>query len=156
MGVKQAQVKQSQADLNQATVQAPTRGTILEIVARPGDRVGEEGLLLMGDTTRMGVIAEVYQSDLAEIRPGQTATITANGFPGRSQNAKVVEIAQQISGQSVATGVAGDNVDQRVVRVKLALPEESLAVASRINNLQVNVLFDPLTDQQRRIRPEKP
>ena len=156
VGVKQAQVKQTKADLNQATVKAPSRGTILQIVARPGDRVGEEGLLLMGDTTRMGVVAEVYQSDLPEIRPGQTATITANGFPGRSQKATVVEIAQQISGQSVATGEAGDRVDQRVVRVKLALPEESLAVASRINNLQVNVLFDPLTDQQRRIRPEKP
>ena len=156
VGVKQAQVKQAQADLNQATVNAPSRGTILEIVARPGDRVGEEGLLLMGDTTRMGVTAEVYQSDLPEIRPGQTATITANGFPGRSQKATVVEIAQQISGQSVATGEAGDKVDQRVVRVKLALPEESLAVASRINNLQVNVLFDPLTDQLRRIRPETP
>ena len=47
-------------------------------------------------------------------------------------------------------------VDKRVVQVKLALPKESLAVASRINNLQVNVLFDPLTDEQRRIRPKQP
>ena len=149
-------MKQARADLNQATVKAPSKGTILEILARAGDRVGEDGLLLMGDTTRMGVVAEVYQSDLPEIRPGQTATITATGFPGRSQNAEVTEIAQQISSQSVTSGEAGDKVDKRVVKVKLALPEESLAVASRINNLQVNVLFDPLTDEQRRIRPKQP
>ena len=156
VSVRQAQVKQARADLDQATVKAPSKGTNLEILARAGDRVGEDGLLLMGDTTRMGVVAEVYQSDLPEIRPGQTATITASGFPGRSQNAEVIEIAQQISSQSVTTGEAGDKVDKRVVKVKLALPEESLAVASRINNLQVNVLFDPLTDEQRRIRPKQP
>ena len=156
VSVRQAQVKQARADLDQATVKAPSKGTNLEILARAGDRVGEDGLLLMGDTTRMGVVAEVYQSDLPEIRPGQTATITATGFPGRSQNAEVTEIAQQISSQSVTTGEAGDKVDKRVVKVKLALPEESLAVASRINNLQVNVLFDPLTDEQRRIRPKQP
>ena len=156
VSVRQAQVKQARADLDQATVKAPSKGTILEILARAGDRVGEDGLLLMGDTTRMGVVAEVYQSDLPEIRPGQTATITATGFPGRSQNAEVTEIAQQISSQSVTSGEAGDKVDKRVVKVKLALPEESLAVASRINNLQVNVLFDPLTDEQRRIRPKQP
>ncbi|QNI58715.1 ABC exporter membrane fusion/ DevB family [Synechococcus sp. BIOS-U3-1] len=156
VGVKQAQVKQARADLDQSTVKAPSKGTILEILARPGNRVGEDGLLLLGDTTKMGVVAEVYQSDLPEIRPGQTATITANGFPDRSQKAKVTEIAQQISSQSVATGEAGDKVDQRVVKVKLALPKESLAIASRINNLQVNVLFDPLTDEQRRIRPQQP
>ena len=156
VSVRQAQVKQARADLDQATVKAPSKGTILEILARAGDRVGEDGLLLMGDTTRMGVVAEVYQSDLPEIRPGQMATITATGFPGRSQNAEVTEIAQQISSQSVTSGEAGDKVDKRVVKVKLALPEESLAVASRINNLQVNVLFDPLTDEQRRIRPKQP
>ena len=156
VSVRQAQVKQARADLGQATVKAPSKGTILEILARAGDRVGEDGLLLMGDTTRMGVVAEVYQSDLPEIRPGQMATITATGFPGRSQNAEVTEIAQQISSQSVTSGEAGDKVDKRVVKVKLALPEESLAVASRINNLQVNVLFDPLTDEQRRIRPKQP
>ncbi|KZR87355.1 hypothetical protein MITS9509_01205 [Synechococcus sp. MIT S9509] len=56
----------------------------------------------------------------------------------------------------MATGEAGDKVDKRVVKVKLALPKESLAIASRINNLQVNVLFNPLTDEQRRIRPQQP
>ena len=156
VSVRQAQVKQARADLDQATVKAPSKGTILEILARAGDRVGEDGLLLMGDTTRMGVVAEVYQSDLPEIRPGQMATITASSFPGQSQNAELTEIAQQISSQSVTSGKAGDKVDKRVVKVKLALPEESLAVASRINNLQVNVLFDPLTDEQRRIRPKQP
>ena len=156
VSVRQAQVKQARADLDQATVKAPSKGTNLEILARAGDRVGEDGLLLMGDTTRMGVVAEVYQSDLPEIRPGQTATITATGFPGQSQNAEVTEIAQQISSQSVTSGEAGDKVDKRVVKVMLALPEESLAVASRINSLQVNVLFDPLTDEQRRIRPKQP
>ena len=156
VSVKQAQVKQARADLDQATVKAPSKGTILEILARPGNRVGEDGLLLMGDTTRMGVVAEVYQSDLPEIRPGQTATVSANGFPGRTQQATVTEIAQQISSQSVATGEAGDKIDKRVVKVKLALPKESLAIASRINNLQVNVLFNPLTDEQRLITPQQP
>jgi HlyD family secretion protein len=104
----------------------------------------------------MGVIAEVYQSDLPDIRPDQAVTITADGFPGKTVRGKVSAIARQVSRQSVFTGESGDNVDRRVVEVKIALPADVIAKASRINYMQVNVVFDPLTPEQRQQRPTQP
>lgn len=151
-----ASLFKDQAELAKTTIRAPYGGTIFKLIAHAGDKIGEGGLLEMGDSSRMGVIAEVYQSDLPEIRPNQAVTISADGFPGHSVRGQVSAISRQVSRQSVTTGEAGDNVDRRVVEVKIALPAEAIAKASRVNYLQVNVVFDPLTPEQRQQRPSQP
>jgi hypothetical protein len=50
----------------------------------------------------------------------------------------------------VFTGQAGENLDRRVIEIKIGLKPEAAAVASLINYMQVNVLFDPLTPEQQR------
>lgn len=127
-----------------ATVRAPQNGQILRIIARPGDKVGEDGILEMADTTRMIVTAEVYQTDLPKLFEGQTATITADGFEG-SLKGKVYQVLPQVQRQTVFTGQPGENMDQRVFEVKIRLsttPEQQLKLRSG-SNLQVNVVFDP-------------
>lgn len=148
-----ASLAKDRSELAKATIRAPFAGTIFKINARAGDKVGDSGLVEMGNTKQMGVIAEVYQTDLPEIRLGQEATITADGFPGKTGQGRVTEISRQISRQSVFSGESGENVDRRVVEVKIALPENEIAKASRVNYLQVNVLFAPLTAAQRQMRP---
>jgi HlyD family secretion protein len=127
-----------------ATVRAPQNGQILRIMARPGDKVGEDGILEMADTTRMIVTAEVYQTDLPKLFEGQTASITADGFEG-SLKGKVYQVLPQVQRQTVFTGQPGENMDQRVFEVKIRLdttPEEQLKLRFG-SNLQVNVVFDP-------------
>jgi HlyD family secretion protein len=150
-----ANLAKDKSELAKATIRAPYAGTIFKINARAGDKVGDAGLVEMGNTKSMGVIAEVYQTDLPEIRLGQEATITADGFQGKTERGRVSEISRQISRQSVFSGESGENVDRRVVEVKITLPENAIAKASRVNYLQVNVLFAPLTAAQRQMRPAK-
>jgi HlyD family secretion protein len=114
--------------------------------------VGDSGLVEMGNSSRMGVIAEVYQTDRPEIAIGQRVVISADGFKGRQVEGKVVEIARQVSRQTVFSGEAGENLDRRVLEVKIGLGPQATAMASNLNYLQVNVLFDPLTPEQRRER----
>ncbi len=127
-----------------ATVRAPQNGQILRIVVRPGDKVGEDGILEMADTSHMIVSAEVYQTDLPKLFEGQTATITADGFEG-SLKGKVYQVLPQVQRQTVFTGQPGENLDQRVFEVKIRLettPEQQLKLRYG-SNLQVNVVFDP-------------
>lgn len=149
LGERRADLARNRAELAKAMVRAPFSGTVFRIYAHPGDKVGEDGILDIGDSSRMGVIAEVYQTDRPAIALGQGAEVSAEGFPGRRLRGSVVEIARQVSRQTVFTGVAGENLDRRVVEVKLGLGPEATAIASQINYLQVNVLFDPLTPAQR-------
>lgn len=146
---KQATLARNRTELDKATIRAPFAGTVFRINAYPGDKVGDDGILEIGDSSRMGVIAEVYQTDRPGITLGQRAVISADGFPGKQMQGQVVEIARQVSRQSVFSGEAGENLDRRVIEVKIGLPPEAAAVASAINYLQVNVLFDPLTAQQK-------
>jgi HlyD family secretion protein len=128
---------------------------VFKINAYPGDKVGDDGILELGDSSRMGVIAEVYQTDRAGISLGQRVVISADGFPGRQMEGKVVDIARQVSRQTVFSGQAGENLDRRVFEVKIGLGPEAAAVASAINYLQVNVLFDPLTPEQKRAQQRR-
>ena len=152
---KRATLARDQAELAKALIRAPFAGTVFKINAYPGDKVGDDGILEMGDSSRMGVIAEVYQTDRAGITLGQRAVITADGFPGRQMEGKVVEIARQVSRQSVFSGEAGENLDRRVFEVKIGLGPEAAAVASAINYLQVNVLFDPLSTEQKQAQQQR-
>lgn len=126
-----------------ATVRAPQAGQVLRIIARPGDKVGDDGLLELADTSRMVVTAEVYQTDLPKLSIGQKATIAVDGIPG-SLTGQITQVLPQVRQQSVYSGQPGENLDQRVFEVKLKLdttPElqKKLSFAS---NLQVNVVFE--------------
>ncbi len=147
---KQANLERDRAELAKATIRAPFAGTVFKINAYPGDKVGDSGIVEMGDSSRMGVIAEVYQTDRPGIMLGQRVELTADGFAGKIIAGRVVEIARQVSRQTVFTGQAGENLDRRVIEVKIGLKPEAAAVASLINYMQVNVLFDPLTPEQKR------
>jgi HlyD family secretion protein len=128
---------------------APFSGTVFKVHARPGDKVGDDGLLELGDSSRMGVIAEVYQSDRPLISLGQKVSLSADGFQGRNVQGTVVEIAREVSRQTVFSGQAGENLDRRVLEVKIGLAPQESAVASHLNYLQVNVLFAPLNAAQK-------
>lgn len=137
-----------------ATVQAPQDGRILKVVVQPGDKVGDSGILEMADTSRMVVTAEVYQSDIKGVRPGQGATITADGFEG-SARANVYQILPQVQRQSIFAGEAGENQDQRVFQVRLRIDATDLKQRpiGGASNLQVNVVFDPLTPEEAALSP---
>jgi HlyD family secretion protein len=95
------------------------------------------------------VIAEVYQSDRPMIALGQKVTLSADGFKGRQVQGQVVEIAREVSRQTVFSGQSGENLDRRVLEVKIGLPQEALPIASHLNYLQVNVVFAPLSAAQK-------
>ncbi|MFZ9753317.1 MAG: HlyD family efflux transporter periplasmic adaptor subunit [Cyanobium sp.] len=140
-----------------ATVLAPQDGRILKVVVQPGDKVGDSGILEMADTSRMVVTAEVYQTDVKDIRPGQGATISADGFEG-SARANVYQILPQVQRQSIFAGEAGENQDQRVFQVRLRIDAKDLRdrPIGGASNLQVTVVFDPLTPAQAALSPAAP
>ena len=146
---RHASLGKDRSELAKATIRAPVSGTVFKIHAYPGDKVGDDGILEIGDSTRMGVIAEVYQTDRPGIALGQRVVITADGFPGKTMPGKVVEIARQVSRQTVFSGQAGENLDRRVLEVKIGLDPAATVTASYINYMQVNVVFQPLTEQQK-------
>ncbi len=72
------------------TFYAPANGIVLEKPAIQGARFAAgEALFRIADLSRVWVIADVYERDLARVRVGQPAHVTLDAFPGRRFDAKV-------------------------------------------------------------------
>jgi HlyD family secretion protein len=65
----------AEARLERTVIRAPISGEVLKVLTRPGERVSEEPILMMVDTRSMFATAEVYETDVQRVRPGQTAQI---------------------------------------------------------------------------------
>jgi HlyD family secretion protein len=133
-----AAVAQALADLELAYIRAPQAGQVLKVHTWAGEVVGTEGIVEIGRTGQMFVVAQVYESDIKRVRPGQTATISSDAFEGRLQG-QVADVGLQIFKQDVLDTDPTAAADARVVEVKIRLnPESSQRVAS-LTNLEVTV-----------------
>ncbi len=139
----QASVARAQAELNLATVRSPQDGQVLKIHTRPGELVGAQGIISLGQTQKMVAVAEVYELDVSRIRAGQTATVTSknNAFPD-VLHGKVIEVGLEISKQDVLNTDPAAQFDARVVEVKVLLDEPSSRRVSGLTNLSVQVSLD--------------
>jgi HlyD family secretion protein len=136
-----ASLKRAQTDLTAAYIKAPTAGQILKIHNRAGEKIGDTGLADFAQTDQMIAVAEVYQSDIGKVKLGQKATITGQAFTGELQG-KVSHIGLQVNRQNVFSNQPGENLDSRVIEVKIRLsPEDSKQVAG-FTNLQVQTAIE--------------
>ena len=123
-------------ELSQSEVRAPIAGQVLKIHARAGESVGQNGILELGQTQQMVVVAEVDESHIQYVRSGQTAAITSTAFP-ETLTGTVAQIGQAVNRQTVVSNQPGNNLDNRVVEVRIRLtPSDSQRVAN-LTNLQV-------------------
>ncbi|WP_414529329.1 ABC exporter membrane fusion protein [Nodularia chucula] len=135
-----ATVEKMQVELDVAYIRAPKAGQILRIQARPGETIGEEGIVELAQTNQMYAIAEIYESDIGKIRPGQTANITSpsNAFTGKLTGT-VEQIGLQVAKKDVLDSDPTAATDARVIEAKIRLDETATQQVANFTNLQVNV-----------------
>ena len=131
-----AALKQAQTNLEQSYIRAPIAGQILKIHTREGEQIASEGIAELGKTQKMMVVAEVYQTDIEKIKLGQKASIRGQAFSGELQG-EVTQIGLQINRQNVFSNQPGENLDKRVVDVKILLNPEDSKKVTGLTNLQV-------------------
>jgi HlyD family secretion protein len=135
-----AMLNRIEAELAQAYIRSPQNSQILRIYTRAGERVGEKGIVELGQTDPMVAVAEVYESDLSKIRTGQLANITSstNSFPNSLQG-KVTEIGYSVSKLDILDTDPTAANDARVVEVKIQLSPTASRQVARLTNAQVSV-----------------
>jgi HlyD family secretion protein len=134
--VAQAELAAARARLDLAVVTAPLRAQVLEIHARPGEMIGPEGILELGRTDRMYAIAEVYETDIAKIRPGQRARVSLAALD-EPLTGVVEETELRVGRMDVLGTDPIAKTDARVVEVRILLDDG--ASVARYTNMQVKV-----------------
>lgn len=138
--IARANLDAAKARLELTRVRAPIDGQILEIHARPGERVGEKGVLEMGETEKMVAVAEVYETDIASIAEGQRAVIRSPAL-AKPISGVVGRIGLKIGRMDVLDTDPVAKADSRVVEVRIDL--DSSEQVARLTNLQVEVEIQP-------------
>ncbi len=112
-----ARLIRTHAPSGHITWYAPQSGTVVEKPAIAGMHA-EEGTILyrLADLSKIWVIAEAPENSLSLARPGATARITLNAFPGKMFEGKVTFVYPEVS---MTTRTAK-------VRIELANPDGQL------------------------------
>ena len=91
--------------LEDATVQAPTNGTIIErpvsvgtvITSATTSASGGTTILKMADLTKVRMRAFVNETDIGNVKSGQTATVSVDAFPNR----RFVGVVEKVEPEAV-------------------------------------------------------
>src|SRR5439155_7660559 len=134
-----AELQAAQAALDRASVRAPVAGQILRIHARSGERVGPNGIVELGQTDQMQAVAEVYETDIGQVRLGQRAVVTSSAFPEELQGT-VQQIGLQVGQLDLLSTDPTAITDARVVEVKIRLDDAGRVAG--LTNLRVEVRID--------------
>lgn len=93
------------------TLRSPVNGIILEKIAVQGMRfMPGEVLYKIADLSSLWLIAEVFEQDVALVRPGQAVNISVNAYPGKVFSGKVAFIQPTL------------NMQTRTAQVRIELP----------------------------------
>ncbi|WP_445637649.1 ABC exporter membrane fusion protein, DevB family [Nostoc sp. DSM 114161] len=148
VAIAQAEVESAQAtvdkikvQLAEAYVRVPESGQILNINTRSGETVSNEGIVDFGQTDQMYVVAEVYESDIHKVQPGQQVRVTSDSIPNELLG-KVDWVGMQIKRQNIINADPSSNIDSRVVEVHVQLNRISSIKASSFTNLQVKAVIE--------------
>ena len=133
-----------QVDLTNSELRAPLDATVLKIHARVGERPGNDGVIELGASDQMEAVAEVYESDIGRVRPGQSVRLISEngGFTG-SLTARVLRVSPQVRQRAVLSTDPTGDADARVVEVRLALTPEDAARVRNLAGLKLIARFNP-------------
>ncbi|MEO0407353.1 MAG: HlyD family efflux transporter periplasmic adaptor subunit [Cyanobacteria bacterium P01_A01_bin.135] len=145
----QVAVEQRRADLQDTRVHAPVAGQVLRINTRVGEQVNtQQGIVELGRTDEMFAIAEVYETEITQIQPGQPATITSEygGFAGEIRGT-VEQVGLQVGTRTLSDSSSDPTTDEntRVVEVKVRISEEDSPKVAGLTNMQVRVVIDTVS-----------
>jgi membrane fusion protein, heavy metal efflux system len=79
---------------------SPIEGNVLEVSVRIGQPVGStDTLIIVGDTTQLWLVADVYERDLARIHTGDEVVATSIAYPDRTFSGHVDQLATVVDPQ---------------------------------------------------------
>jgi HlyD family secretion protein len=129
-----------QQTLEKCYVRAPTGGTVLRIMLRPGESFSTfvpQAILSLADTSRLRVRAEVDERDVGRVFPGQRVMVRADGWDGPAVPGRVARLGAQMGRKTVKTGDPAEKGDRDVLEVLVDLDraEPRLVVGLRVTAL---------------------
>jgi HlyD family secretion protein len=137
VALARASLAEARALVRKTVVRAPIDGVVLRRHRQTGESVSLEGptatIVTVADTRTLRVRADVDERDVAALRLGQPAWVTAVAYGDRRFPGRVVRIGSMLGRKNVRTDEPSERVDTKVLETLVALdPGASLPVGLRV------------------------
>lgn len=134
----QAQIREAQAALEKTFIRSPIDGVVLRRYLKTGESVsanGDHPILALGDTSRLRVRVDVDETDVARLRIGQSAWVTADAYGDRKFTGRVVQIGQALGRKNVRTDEPTERIDTKILETLLELDAgQQLPIGLRVDS----------------------
>ena len=124
VALAQAALDEARAVLEKTVVRAPIDGIVLRRHRRAGETVStqfESPVVTIADRSRLRVRIDVDEADVARLREGQAAYVTADAFGDRRFTGRVVRVGQVLGRKNVRTDEPSERVDTKVLETLIEL-----------------------------------
>lgn len=131
-------VREAEARLSKTFVRAPLAGVVVRKRLKTGESVSPEntqtGIVTIADVSALRVRVDVDETDVAKIKEGQRAFVTADAYGEQKFYGKVVRIGQILGRKNIRTEEPTERVDKKILEVLIALePNQKLPLGLRVD-----------------------
>lgn len=126
VALARAALDEARAMLEKTIVRAPMDGIVLRRNRRAGESVStqfDSPIVTLADRSRVRVRMDVDESDVAHLRVGQPAYVTADAFGDRRFAGTVVRIGQVLGRKNVRTDEPTERVDTKILETLIELSD---------------------------------
>ncbi|HTS35262.1 MAG TPA: HlyD family efflux transporter periplasmic adaptor subunit [Candidatus Solibacter sp.] len=137
--LSRGQLSEAEARYEKTFIRSPIDGTVLRKHHRGGESVSNSStvpdpILTVGDRKTLRVRVDVDETDVAKIRVGQKAYVTADAFGTQKFWGHVVRVGQQLGPKNVRTDEPTEKVDTKILETLVELdPGSSLPDGLRVD-----------------------
>lgn len=140
----EAQQLKVKADALDASLLAPMDGRVLMIFAREGEHPGNEGVMQIGDSSSMEVVAQVDEGDISRVAVDQKVSVTSeNGAFPQTLHGRVYRISPLVRQRQRLSSRPLQDADtqERVIEVYVLLSQADSLLVSQLTNSRVVAVF---------------
>ena len=132
-----AELAEARALLEKTIIRAPLHGIVLRKHRRTGESITDQPgdpILTLADDSVLRVRVDVDEADVARVRVGQTAYITAEAYGERRFTGKVIRLGEILGRKNIRTDEPTERVDSKILETLVELnPGQRLPSGLRVD-----------------------
>jgi ABC exporter DevB family membrane fusion protein len=126
VALARAALDEARAVLEKTYVRSPIDGVVFRKFRRAGESVStnfDAPIATLADRSRIRVRVDVDEADVAHLRVGQKAHVTADAFGDRRFAGRVVRVGQMLGRKNVRTDEPTERVDTKILETLVELDD---------------------------------
>jgi multidrug resistance efflux pump len=138
IALAQAQLAEAQVLLEKTIVRSPVDGVVLRRHLQPGESLAvlpvPAAIVTVADVSRLRVRVDVDEAEIAGLRVGQAAYVTAEAYADRRFAGRVVRVGEMLGRTNIRTDQPSERIDHKVLETLIELdPSARLPVGLRVD-----------------------